>query len=144
MKKFFSLVVMLFAFASFSFSQSFEGVWEQVSDETGKPRTHIKIYEEGGVYYGQIVKIMDPNKQDAKCDKCKKDDPRKGQLIREMVILKGMKKVREGALKGGNILKPDKGKVYKCEMYINEDPDKLVVKGFVGPISKTQYWNRLK
>ncbi len=144
MKKLFSLIAILCCFAATSFGQAgFEGLWKQVDDETGKAKTHISIYEEDGVYYAKVVKILNPDKQDAVCNKCKSSDSRKDQPILGMVIMKGMKKVREDALKGGNILKADNGKTYRCEMYLQDDPNHLVVKGYVGPVSKKQNWYRL-
>ena len=64
-----SLIVLMFSL--FSFAQSdILGTWKTIDDETNKEKSYVEIFEKNNKYYGKIVKIIDPNKQDAKCKDC--------------------------------------------------------------------------
>lgn len=119
------------------------GLWQNIDDKTGKPKAHIEIYEQGGVLYGKIVKLL-TKPQDTLCDKCK------GSLYNKpvvgLVFLKNMKyDAGEGEYSGGQILDPDNGKWYKCKLKV-ENSNKLTVRGFIGfsLIGRNQTWVRVK
>lgn len=119
------------------------GLWQNIDDVTGKPKAHIEIYEQGGVLYGKIVKLL-LKPQDTLCDKCK------GALYNKpvvgMVFLKDMKyDAGKKEYSGGQILDPDKGTWYKCTIKV-ESSDKLTVRGFIGfsLIGRNQTWVRVK
>ena len=103
-----------------------------------------KIWEESGELKGKILKIIpvkpgdDPN---GKCDKCPGD--KKGKPITGMTFLWGLKK-DGGEFKGGEILDPESGDVYKAKMKLVDDGKKLDVRGFIGfaLIGRTQTWLR--
>ena len=59
-----------------------------------------------------------------------------------MKIVSGLKE-KGGTYSGGTILDPKKGKVYTCKLW-TEGEDKLKVRGYVGPIYRTQTWHRVK
>ena len=61
-----------------------------------------------------------------------------------MVILEDLKKV-EGQYTDGNILDPENGKTYDCNVELIEK-NKLKVRGFIGfsLLGRTQYWQRLQ
>ena len=66
------------------------GMWKTIDDETGKPKSIVKIFTDDGVVKGKILDLINPKEPDPKCDKCegaKKDQPVKG-----MEIIWGMKK----------------------------------------------------
>ena len=47
--------------------------------------------------------------------------------------------------KGGTITDPKNGKSYTCVFYLDpKDINTLVVKGYVGPFNRAQYWKRSK
>jgi uncharacterized protein (DUF2147 family) len=47
--------------------------------------------------------------------------------------------------KGGKILDPEKGKEYSCTMWFEAGkPDELKVRGWFGPVYRTQTWYRVK
>jgi len=62
-------------------SMSPVGLWQSIDDETKKPKSLIRIVEKDGVVSGTVEKIVDPAKQDSKCDECGADDPRKGKPV---------------------------------------------------------------
>jgi uncharacterized protein (DUF2147 family) len=137
-----AFVAAVAAFSMSAFAQSTPvGLWNQIDDETKKVQSQIRITESGGVLSGKIEKLMDPKAQGDKCNECPDDDPRKGQLILGMTIIKDMKKDGDGWA-GGKILKASTGKIYKCEMTMAEGGKKLNVRGKVGFLGKTQVWER--
>ncbi|HZW11631.1 MAG TPA: DUF2147 domain-containing protein [Noviherbaspirillum sp.] len=119
------------------------GLWKTIDDETGKPKSLVRIVESNGEYRGKIEKLFreageDPN---PKCDKC--EDTRKDQPIIGMTIITGMKK--DGSeYNGGQILDPANGKVYKSKMAVAEGGKKLDVRGYIGVpmLGRTQTWVR--
>jgi uncharacterized protein (DUF2147 family) len=120
------------------------GLWKTIDDHTGAPRGHIRISEINGEYRGTIEKGLRPEDRDnAVCDKC--TDSRRGQPLKGMAILTGMKK--EGAeYAGGEILDPDNGKTYRCKMILKEGGKTLDVRGYIGVslFGRTQTWYRIE
>lgn len=120
------------------------GRWKTIDDKTGKQNGIVEIWEESGELKGKILKIIpvkpgdDPN---GKCDKCPGD--KKGKPITGMTFLWGLKK-DGGEFKGGEILDPESGDVYKAKMKQVDDGKKLDVRGFIGfaLIGRTQTWIR--
>lgn len=119
------------------------GLWQNIDDETGKPKALIRITESNGVLQGQIEKLFRaPNEdQNPKCDKC--TDARKDKPVVGMVILTGLKK--DGSeYAGGEILDPNNGKVYKSKLELTDGGKKLKMRGYIGMpmLGRTQTWVR--
>ncbi len=119
------------------------GLWRTIDDETGKPKSLIRISESNGELRGKIEKLFrepgeDPN---PKCEKC--EDARKDQPIIGMTILTGMKK-DGNEYNGGQILDPANGKIYKSKMSVADGGKKLDVRGYIGVpmLGRTQTWLR--
>ena len=116
------------------------GRWKTIDDKTGKPKAIVQVYEEHGKLYGKIEATLQP---DAKkfCEKCK--DERKGQPVVGMVIMRGLS-LRGGEYSGGDILDPDNGSVYRCKLRVEENGNKLSVRGFIGfsLLGRSQVWTR--
>lgn len=133
-----SLLFMVFAFAS-----SPIGVWKTIDDATGEEKSHLEIYQaKDGTLQAKVLKILTPGKENANCEDCKGD--KKGKPITGMVVMEGMSQ-KGGKWRGGTILDPENGKVYKCQMELKGD-NELDVRGFIGMalIGRTQTWHRLK
>lgn len=91
-----ALTAALAALASASVvAQSPVGLWCTIDENTGKERSLVRITESGGVLTGKIEKILEPTKQDAKCDACA--DERKGQPVLGMTIIRNVKKAKAGS-----------------------------------------------
>jgi uncharacterized protein (DUF2147 family) len=61
-----------------------------------------------------------------------------------LVLLKDMNK-EGGYYKGGTIFDPERGKKYKCRLFIEKDnPDVLQVRGYIAFLYASQYWKRIK
>jgi uncharacterized protein (DUF2147 family) len=138
MKKLIFLFVFLNAITVHA--QSVLGTWLTKDDETGELKSHVQIYEGGGKLYGKVVKVLRPNAPKT-CDKCPGD--RKNQPLLGMVILVNMLQ-NNGLWESGDILDPEKGKWYICKIWLKEgNPNMLVVRGYLGPFYRTQYWTRI-
>jgi uncharacterized protein (DUF2147 family) len=122
--------------------QSIVGRWTTIDDETGKPKSIVEIFENGGKFYGKIVKLINPeNGPDPVCDQCPEDDDRYNKKIIGMEIIRNMKK--DGDEFGdGTILDPKVGKIYRCRLWLENDV--LKVRGYWGPFYRTQTWNRVR
>lgn len=142
MKKtiFVALIAVLLCFQA-SFSQSIIGKWKTIDDETGEAKSIVEIYEESGKIYGKVVAILNPEKRDGVCEKC--SDHRKDKPVMGMLIIDGLEK-DEDEYKGGKILDPEKGKEYKCKLWLDaNDKNKLYVRGYIAFLYRTQNWYRV-
>jgi uncharacterized protein (DUF2147 family) len=137
------LVSLMWMFAAFAYAQdSPVGLWKTIDDKTNKPRSIVRIVEENGEFKGIVEKgLVEGESPDKVCEKC--DPPRKNQKILGMTFMWGLKK-DGNEFKGGEILDPDNGKIYKCKMKLVEGGKKLDVRGFIGIslIGRTQTWLR--
>jgi uncharacterized protein (DUF2147 family) len=137
----FSLLLLLLALGRVVSAQGINGTWKSVDDETGEAKSHIEIYDSGSGTYGKIAKVLRANAPE-NCEKCPGE--RKNKPLLGMVVLVNMQR-KDGMLQGGDILDPEKGKWYKCKMWLKEgDPNTLVVRGYLGPFYRTQYWSRVR
>ena len=141
MKKFL-LTKVLFILTLFALNaQSPIGLWQNIDDEDGKPKSHIEIYEQEGKLYGKVVKLLEGATLSV-CSKCK--DERKNQPIEGMVILWDLEKDGD-EYDDGYIIDPKKGKTYNCKISM-ESADVLDVRGYlkVSIFGRTQQWTRVK
>ena len=129
--------------ASIAFAQSPAGLWKTIDDATGKEKAMVRITEAGGVFTGKVEKLLDPTKQDSKCDDC--TDSRKGQPVLGLTIIRNIKK-GESHWEGGDILDAANGKVYRARLTLSADNKKLDVKGYIGTplFGRTQTWSRVE
>ncbi len=142
MKKLFLLGVFALFFLGLN-AQSPVGVWKSVDDETGESKSHVNLYQENGKMYGKVIAMLRKNvDQNRVCDKC--TDWRKGQKIMQMMIVRDMY-LSGSTWKGGKILDPEKGKEYTCTMWFEPGkPNELKVRGWIGPVFRTQTWYRVQ
>jgi len=130
--------------AAFGDSMSPVGTWNTIDDETGKPKSLVRIIETNGVISGTVEKIVDPAKQNSKCDECASDDPRKGKSVIGMTILTGLKKDGDNVYSGGSILDPNNGKTYNAKVTVIEGGKKLEMRGSILFFGRTQTWIRVE
>ena len=119
------------------------GVWQTIDDSTHQPKALVQIAQrDDGTLSGKVIKGLNPNDKPGKlCTAC--TDERKDQPILGMTIIKDMKQDGD-KWDGGNILDPENGKVYKCNMHLEDGGQKLVVRGFIGIslLGRSQTWIR--
>ncbi len=144
-----ALFLLLFFIQNTSFAQTSVGgkncvgLWKTVDDETGKARSHVRIWEEKGKFYGKVEKLLNRTADedvDPICNVCPGD--RKGKKVIGMSIIRGMVK-ESNRYAQGTILDPKKGNEYTCTMWLS-NKDTLMVRGWWGIISRTQTWYRLE
>ena len=136
-----SLIISGLSIIPFLTSAQLAGKWKTIDDSSGKPRSIVEITEKGGVFQGRIIHLFpQPGKEaDPVCTKCEVGDPRHGQKIKGMEIIRSMKKEGD-ELSGGTILDPESGNVYRCRMWL--EGKMLKVRGYLGPFYRTQTWHR--
>jgi len=136
------LFLVVFAFAKAN-SQDITGIWKTVDEKSGIIKSHVEIYEKDGKYYGKVLKVLDPDApKTPKCVNCKGD--LKDALIEGLVIINSLEK-KGGYYKNGNIMDPENGKTYDCKIWLDKDnPDLLMVRGYILFLYRTQSWERLK
>ena len=116
------------------------GRWKTVDDKIGKPKAIVQVYREKGKLSGKIEATLDPKAKKV-CEDCK--DGRKGQPIIGMLIMRGLT-LHGDEYSGGDILDPDNGKVYRCNLRVEEHGGQLSVRGFIGfsLLGRSQVWTR--
>jgi uncharacterized protein (DUF2147 family) len=98
----------------------------------------VEIYDQGGKLFGKIVSLTKPTDEQGQpkiCTKCTGAD--KDKPIAGLVIVKDLGQDGDH-WKGGTILDPDDGKIYKAELWVEDG--KLKVRGYVGFLYRTQTW----
>jgi uncharacterized protein (DUF2147 family) len=141
MKRFVSLVALAVVVGFGSLlpaADSPVGKWRTVDDKTGKVVSEVEVYEQGGKLFGKIVGLTEPNDERGKpktCTHCTGTD--KDKPIVGLVIIRDLD-ASGGRYKGGTILDPEDGKVYKAEIWVEDG--KLKVRGYLGFFYKTQTW----
>ena len=119
------------------------GVWKQIDDATGKPKSLIRITETAGEFKGKIEKLFREATEDQNplCDKC--EGELKSKPVIGMQILSGLK--ADGSeFTGGKILDPNNGKLYNSKLTLIEGGKKLQMRGYIGMpmLGRTQIWIR--
>ena len=118
------------------------GKWT-TCDKHGNPQSEVIIYRCGEAFNCKITKLLGEfsGYDDPLCVGC--PDEYKDKPVIGLDIAKGFR-YEKGVFKG-KILSPDRARLFRMTMEIDEDdPDILVVKGYVGPFSETQKWKRIK
>ncbi|EDP96091.1 DUF2147 domain-containing protein [Kordia algicida OT-1] len=135
-------ITLLLLSVQISVAQSVVGKWKTIDDETGEAKSIVEIYEQNGKIYGKVADILNPAKHDGLCENCK--GHRKDKPVLGMVIMNDLEK-DDDEYKGGKILDPEKGKEYKCKIWLDpEDKNKLYVRGYVAFFYRTQNWYRVE
>jgi uncharacterized protein (DUF2147 family) len=142
MKKYLFTVLFVAVAGVFTAQAQVTGKWKTIDDETKEAKSIVEVYEKDGKLYGKIIEILNPAKKNAKCQNCKGDD--KDKPILGLTIIKGLKKDGD-EYTDGDILDPQKGKLYSCTIKL-DGADKLSVRGYIGIslIGRSQTWYRVK
>lgn len=134
---------LLLATAAYAANDTPVGTWTQIDDATGKPKSIIEITEQAdGTLQGVVKQVLFSDQgTHPVCEKC--EGERHNQPVDGMVIMWGVKK--DGNVwGGGQILDPNNGKTYKVKLSLNQDGQKLDVRGYIGVpmLGRTQTWIR--
>lgn len=142
MKKFGLSGLLFLGLSLYMTAQTPLGTWKTIDDNSGEARSHVEIYEQNGILFGKISKLLlaDPS---TVCDACKGD--KKDKPVLGLVIIEDMK-ANKDFWKGGSILDPESGKDYGCSIWFDDgNTDILKVRGkhWTG-LYRTQTWHRVK
>lgn len=123
-------------------AQDIFGDWKTVDDDSGVEKSIVEIYKEEGQVFGKVKKILKEDERDRRCSKC--EGEQKDQKIEGMVILESLSKDGE-EYTDGRITDPENGKTYDAKIWLNdEDPNILMVRGYVSLFYRTQEWKRVE
>ncbi len=120
------------------------GLWQSIDDASGKPRAEIRITQAEGVLTGRIERSLLPTPLGVTllCTLC--PDDRKDKPLIGLDIIRQIKAGSEAQIwDGGEILDPDKGKLFKLRLQLQDSGTKLQVRGYIGPFFRNQTWVRL-
>ncbi len=120
------------------------GLWQSIDDSNGKPRAEIRISEIDGVFTGRIERslVATPAGAVLLCTLC--PDDRKDKPLIGLDIIRNIKASSDAqAWDGGEILDPDKGKIFKLRLQLQDSGKKLQVRGYIGPFFRNQTWIRI-
>ena len=130
------------------------GTWKTIDDETGVTKSTVKVFKKGNLYFGQVLKILDPDAlkdsgkdryEDILCDECP-EGKGKDQPIMGLQIIWDMEQ-RSDKWAGGKIMDPENGKIYTCTMWLDDDDKEgntLKVRGWLAFFFRTQTWYRVE
>lgn len=120
------------------------GLWRSIDDETGQPRSLVRITENGDALVGTIEKLL-IRPESRLCMRCSGD--RKNQPIEGLVIMRDVRRSKEaGVWDGGQILDPKSGNEYGVRLTELDGGRQLKVRGFLGlaMFGRTQVWERVE
>lgn len=105
------------------------GYWTTIDDETKEAKSVVQIYEYQGKIYGRVVELLKNPGAKARI----KGSP----AIKGLTIIWDLEKDGD-TYSGGEILDPQKGKVYGCEIW--REGKKLIVRGKIAFLGRNQTW----
>jgi uncharacterized protein (DUF2147 family) len=136
------VVAGLFGVSGTEAAEPVHGKWNTIDEKTGKVVSEVELYDQGGKLFAKIVGLTEPTDAQGKpktCTKCA--GPDKDAPIVGLVIIKGLG-LNGDRYKGGTIMDPEDGKVYKAEVW--PEDGKLKVRGYLGIFYRTQTWTKAK
>ena len=121
------------------------GLWQAYDGHTGNLEALIRIEKlPGDSYEGRIEKIFTDagDKTVLICSSC--TGSLHNQPLIGMRILSGMKRKDDLNFEGGEILDPDEGKIFKCQIRLSEDGKSIQVTGYISFtwIGQSEIWQR--
>jgi uncharacterized protein (DUF2147 family) len=120
------------------------GLWKTIDDDGKTEKSLVRIVDNSGVLTGTIEKILDPAKQDNKCDKC--SDERKDKPVLGLSIIRNARQDADDKTiwTGGEILDPNNGKTYKTRLKPVDGGKTMEMRGYIGFLYRTQVWQRVE
>lgn len=110
-------------------AEDVQGFWTTIDDESGQAKSVVQIYAYQGKYYGRVVHLFKNKEAVAKLPNAPK--------ILGMDVIWDLQEGKK-SFEDGQILDPQKGKVYGCEIW--KDGDNLIVRGKIAFLGRNQTW----
>ncbi|MCX7550249.1 DUF2147 domain-containing protein [Xanthomarina sp. F2636L] len=138
----YKVLLLVFLLPLTTNAQDIYGKWKTIDDETGKAKSTVEIFKKDGKAFGKIIEIYSSIDKDALCTTCEGADYNKPVL--GLTIIKNL--TQDGIyFKNGTILDPEDGKTYNCRLSLDKDnPNILMVRGYISFLYATQYWERIE
>ncbi|MCX7192599.1 MAG: DUF2147 domain-containing protein [Proteobacteria bacterium] len=123
------------------------GLWTEYNDDTGNPEALIRIEKvAGGSYEGKIERVLPDTAENAAllCTNCTSNLHNRPLL--GLRILSGLKRRDKLTFEEGEIIDPDDGKVYRCNIRLSEDGNTIEVTGYLSFnwIGHSEIWRRAR
>lgn len=143
------IFLIIYHFSYASDARDVFGYWKSFDMKTGKPEAIVLIYENNNRLYGKVVKLLPVKILELKemgeypplCKLC--PDEFKNKPIVGLDFIYGLRNSAD-VWKDGKILDPKTGKTYDAKIWVDKDnPNILLVRGYVGPFFRTQKWQRV-
>jgi uncharacterized protein (DUF2147 family) len=150
-----ALITAFFISVPFGFAlDPVEGYWDSIDDKTNEVTAKWHIYADGNTLFGKIVFLVgfDP---EIKADLCKgpyENFPVTGDTSSMTIVgtpwIYGLKLKSAGVWTKGNIVDPNDGKLYGCEITYHAPNGKkylaptLEMRGKIGPFGRSQFWRK--
>lgn len=139
-KKFLSGIGLALFYSFCLHAEGITGFWKTLDETTKKPSSIIAVYPYENAYYGRIMITFD---EAGKVDNSIYEQNTRAPALAGdpyyagLDLLWGLKK--EGEIyKDGQIIDPEKGKIYKAEAW--QEGDHLVVRGEVLIFGRDEIW----
>ncbi len=118
------------------------GLWQTFDPDTGTARSLVSLVYVDGALTGRIEQLLDGTRVDSTCGACR--DERANQPLLGMAIIRNARQDPKDSTvwAGGDILEVRSGKVFKARLRLLEDGRHLEVRGYSGPLHRTQVWVR--
>ena len=110
-------------------ADSVVGFWKTIDDETHEAKSIVQLYEHQGKLYGRVVDLL-------KDKQAKAALPGSPDILGLDIIWDLTKKGDK--YRGGEVLDPQKGRVYDCQIWL--EGDKLILRGSLFGIGRKQVW----
>lgn len=144
-----SCFILLILAPTFAFASSLSplGYWQTIDDVTGKVKSIIHITKVNNSLQGRIVKIYpNPGRSvNEVCSAC--IGPQHNQRIVGMTIMTGLRQsaAHPNEWSQGKILDPTSGKLYRCQLHVTNNGEKLTVRGYIGiaMFGRSQTWVKI-
>lgn len=132
---------LLFSPALSLFGDDITGFWKTIDDKTGQPQSIVAIYPYQGKYFGRLIVTFDEkgNIEDT-IDKATTKAPGVvgNPYYAGLDIIWDLKPEGGGKFTDGEILDPERGRVYGAEVWRKDN--NLIVRGKVLFLGRNQTW----
>ena len=116
------------------------GTWRTIDDETGEPKSLVRISERDGVLVGEIIQLLPEGRL---CTPCARQY--EGRDLRGLQIIRDLRR-RGDEWAGGRITDPKSGRTYNLRARL-DGPNRLVLRGYVlgiPALGRSQTWERVR
>jgi uncharacterized protein (DUF2147 family) len=136
-----ALALLLFAVPALA-QNTPVGTWRTIDDETGEPKSTVRIFEENGVLVGEIQQLLPAGRV---CSPCARGF--EGRNLQGERIITGLRRNgNRNEWSGGRITDPASGRTYSMTARM-DGANRLILRGYVMGIralGRSQTWERVR